>query len=201
MSATENRNQGPPQPGEAPAKDESGGAAPKLSPTDLDSLRAKAASADDFQDRWLRVNAELQNIQRRNSQNVAQARRLAVRDVLAALIPSFDNLGRALSAPGVDEKNSVAVGVRMVSTEIQRILGELGVTVVDPLRERLDPNFHEAVARKPDASVEENTILEVHEKGYRLADLVIRPARVVVATRTHASTSQADGAAPGTRES
>jgi molecular chaperone GrpE len=146
----------------------------------IEDLRSRAAQADDLKDRWLRAAAELQNAQRRFVREREQARLFAIRELLRALLPSFDNLGRALAGAGSAESKGLLDGVKMVHDEIHRILGTFGVTAIAPGKEKLDPNLHEAILRRPDLGVEENIILDVHEMGYRLGDIVIRPARVTV---------------------
>ena len=165
--------------GETGAWTEPEGQGPPAEP-ELQDLRERASQADEMKDRWMRAVAELQNTQKRLKTDRAQERRLTIRDVVRGLLPSFDNLGRALQAAGGADSQGVVAGVRMVNDEIHRILADFGVTPILPERERFDPNFHEAVSKRVAPGVEPNTVLEVHEKGYRLGDLVIRPARVVV---------------------
>jgi molecular chaperone GrpE len=134
----------------------------------------------DAEDRWLRVCAELANLQRRAQKDRDQARRFAVRDVVRALLPVLDNLERAVAtSSNVDDP--VVSGVRMVCDAIPRALAESGVSVVVPLGGVFDSRFHEAIASEERADVAPGTVLMVQEKGYVLADLLIRPARVVVA--------------------
>ncbi len=171
---------GPAAAGSGPSAGARTEAPPPPTPAEFAALREKAAQRDDFQDRWLRVNAELQNLQRRIAREKDLARKLAMKDLLQNLLPSFDNLARAL-ASGAADPATVLVGVRMVHGEIHRVLADCGVQTIAPGRERFDANVHEAILKRHEPGVEENTVLEVHEKGYRLGDLVIRPARVVVA--------------------
>lgn len=166
----------------------SGSAAPSteasdepLSDADLAALREQAAKADEFEENWLRTAADLQNLQRRAARDKDLARRMAVRDLLSALLPCFDNLERAVSSSDEGTPEILLQGVSMVSTEIRRVLSDHGVEVVAPTAgERLDPTRHEAVFSRHDDEVEENLILEVHEKGYALGEVIIRPARVAV---------------------
>ena len=154
----------------------------ELSAEELERLRADAAKAAEYLDLAQRTAAELQNLQQRLARDKETARRLAVRDVLRSLLPSIDNLERALSAEGSEDSRAIIDGVRLVYEEIQRTLKERGLEVVEPTGERLDPNLHEAVFSRATDEVPEGTILETFEKGYRLGDLIVRPARVIVAS-------------------
>ena len=152
-----------------------------LSDQDLAALRKRATKADDFEESWLRAAADLQNLQRRATRDKDLARRMAVRDLISALLPCFDNLERAVNSAEDGTPEVLLQGVSMVSAEIRRALSDHGVQLVDPAAgERLDPTRHEAVFSRHDDEVEENHILEIHEKGYAVGEVIIRPARVAV---------------------
>lgn len=151
-----------------------------VSADDLAALKEAAGKAQEFQDNWLRAVAELQNVQKRTARDKDLARRMAVRDIVRSLLPCFDNLERAVQSADASSPEVLIQGVSMVSGEIARLLTESGVAVIDPVNERLDPTRHEAVFSRHDADVDENVILEVHEKGYSLGEMIIRPARVTV---------------------
>lgn len=151
------------------------------SPEVLADLKDRAAKSDQHYDAWMRVLADLQNLQRRALRDKEQARRMAVRDLVRALIPSFDNLDRALSASAPGASDALLQGVTMVNKEIWRVLAENGVTILDPVGAPLDPNLHEAISSRPEPGTPANTVLEVWERGYALGDMIIRPARVTVA--------------------
>ncbi len=145
-----------------------------------DDLTRALAEAND---RWLRVSADLANLQRRAAKDREQARRFAVRDAVRALLPCFDNLERAMRSAGAESQEAVIAGVQMVCAALPRALQECGVTAVSPEGGAFDPRFHESIGQEPRADVPPGTVLLVQEKGYLLADLVIRPARVVVSTQ------------------
>lgn len=161
---------------EAPETNIPGAAEPAL-PRAEDAMKKALAESEE---RWMRVNADLQNLQRRAQKDREQARRLAVRDVVRALLPMIDNLERAIGTTSASD-DPVVSGVRMVCDGIPRALAESGVSVVAPLGGVFDSRFHEAIASEVRSDVAPGTVLAVREKGYVLADLLIRPARVVVA--------------------
>ena len=146
-------------------------------------LAAARAEAAEYKDHLQRTVAEMHNLRKRLAKDVDAGKRFAQRDLVRALIPSIDNLERAMGvSPGSSmDPNILAEGVRLVHQEILKSLEKFHIEVIAPTADDgFDPNLHEAVMRQPRADVEANTILSVFEKGYRLEDLVIRPARVMV---------------------
>jgi molecular chaperone GrpE len=154
--------------------------APAAAPAE--ELERLAAERDQYLDQLRRLKAEFDNYrkrQERDRQIVAQA---GARDVVADLLPVMDNLERAVAALG-DAAPGLVAGVDMVRQQLAGLLGERGVSEIDAHGERFDPTVHEAVTMAPSAEHAEGTVLAVVEKGYLLNDAVLRPARVVVATR------------------
>jgi molecular chaperone GrpE len=147
---------------------------------DPDTIRARAAERDEYLDRLRRTMAEFQNYKARVGREKAELRKFATADVVRAFLPVLDNLERAVAA-AKDETDPLLDGVRMVIGEFHRRLEELGVKPVQTSAARFDPAQMEAVLRVDDSDAEENSVLDVFEKGYRLDDFVIRHARVSVA--------------------
>jgi molecular chaperone GrpE len=100
--------------------------------------------------------------------------------LLRELLPVVDNIERALGA--VEGSNDgVGQGLKLVYAELQGVLTRNGVAAMEPSGEQFDPTVHEAISTRPDEEAEPGTVVDVVEKGYKLDDTVIRPARVVVA--------------------
>ena len=95
------------------------------------------------------------------------------------LLPAIDNLERALDSANVGE-DGLAKGVELVLAELMGVLDRSGVQAFQPIGEPFDPTVHEALTTRKDEDAEPGRVLEVAQKGYRLGDTVIRPARVVV---------------------
>ena len=104
-----------------------------------------------------------------------------IRDVL----PVLDDLERALQAAGLDpegdSEDGLAHGVLLVFRGLRDSLARNGVEAVNPKGEKFDPTQHEALSTQPVDGVESGVVVEVMQKGYRLGEQLIRPARVVVA--------------------
>jgi molecular chaperone GrpE len=95
------------------------------------------------------------------------------------LIPILDDLGRALEAASEHEEGKVEDGVRLVHRALADLLAKQGLTEIET-DGRFDPHVHEALLSQP-SDAEEGSVIEVVQKGYKLGDKVLRPARVVIA--------------------
>jgi molecular chaperone GrpE len=110
----------------------------------------------------------------------ARGKAEAIREV----VPVLDDLERALAAAGLDpegdSEDALAHGVLLVFRGLRETLGRNGVEAVDPTGEKFDPNSHEALSTVKSDGVESGVVVETMQKGYRLGEQLIRPARVVV---------------------
>ena len=126
-----------------------------------------------------RTQADFDNFRRRAAREAAAAGARAKAGLVRELLPALDNLERALAA--ADEADQgLAGGVRMVHSELVGALERSGVAAFEPSGEPFDPNVHEALSTRPADGAEAGVVVEVLEKGYRLDETVLRPARVIV---------------------
>ena len=143
------------------------------------ALETAVAQRDEYLDSLRRTQADFQNFKRRNQTARADGYEDGVREALAAILPSIDNLERALDAAdkaGVSD--GVTDGVRMTLTTLMDSLKRFGFEEVPSLGEQFDPEKHNAVMRE--AGEEPGKILEVFQKGYKVKDKIIRYAMVKV---------------------
>jgi molecular chaperone GrpE len=144
-----------------------------------DELTKAQRERDEYLDLAKRTQADFENYRKRAAKDVAASGARARAGLIRELLPVVDNLERALtSAP---EDDPMAEGVRLVLMDMQGVLQRAGVEAIEPKGETFDPNVHEALTTRQEEGVEAGTVLDVVEKGYRGADQVIRPARVIVA--------------------
>ncbi len=129
---------------------------------------------------YLRKLAEFENSRKRQEREMADFRRFANSDLLRDLLPVVDNLERALEVPG-GGGDGLRTGVELVLRQLKDVLMRHGLTEVSPMGEAFDPAVHEAIQRVPSHDVEENTVVQVFQKGYLLGERLLRPALVVVA--------------------
>jgi molecular chaperone GrpE len=149
---------------------------------DLDELASALAERDEYKDLALRAKADFENYRKRADRRVAETRGVAVASVVRELLPVIDNLDRAVEAAGEQGAgDAFAEGVRLVHADLHAVLDRLGLTQLDPTGDAFDPSFHEAISQAPIEGTPAGTIIEVVQKGFQLGDVVVRPARVVVA--------------------
>jgi molecular chaperone GrpE len=148
---------------------------------DLDELVARAEKADEYLDLAQRTKADFENFRKRTARDAAMAQTRGMSKLALELLPAIDNLERALSVADVTAAEELTSGVKLVYDELLAGLGRAGIEPFSPKGEPFDPQQHEAVAQLPAPEVEPGTIVEVYQRGYRLGDAVLRPARVSVA--------------------
>ncbi len=149
---------------------------------DLEELAAKAEKADEYLELAQRTKADFENYRKRAAKETAAAQERGVAKLARELLPAVDNLDRALQATdGADDSDTLASGIKLVHADVIAALARMGIEPYSPQGERFDPEHHEAVAQQPVEGAEPGTIVEVYQRGYRLGELVLRPARVVVA--------------------
>ena len=138
------------------------------------------AKYNDLNDRYLRMAAEYDNFRKRSQREREQAYTDAVSRAVTALLPTYDNLERALKAETADTEYKK--GVELTMTQLTESLKGINVTVIDATAgTAFDPNFHNAVMHVEDESLGENVIAETFQQGFQIGDNVIRHAKVKVA--------------------
>ena len=148
---------------------------------DVDAL---IAERDEYLDDLKRVAAEFENFRKRAARDQASLAARAAERLVKELLPVLDDLERALAAAAeTDDPKSDSLkleeGVRLVHRQLADTLRREGLEEI-ATDGRFDPHVHEALLSQP-AEADEGTVLEVLQKGYRLGDRVLRPARVIVA--------------------
>jgi molecular chaperone GrpE len=144
----------------------------------------KPADEPDFKDLYLRAAAETDNIRKRARRDVELASARGVARLARELLPSLDNLDRALAAAEAqddDAEHHLTKGIRLVQQELQGALTRVGIEQYSPAGEAFDPHQHEAVAQQPAEGVASGVIVQVYQPGYRYKDEILRAAKVVVA--------------------
>ena len=141
-------------------------------------LELASERAEDFENKYLRAHAEMQNIQRRANEERQQLQKYRSQDLAKAILPSLDNLERALAVEGLTD--DVKKGLEMVQESLIHALKEEGIEEI-PADGEFDHNHHMAIQTVPaDDEHPADTIAQVFQKGYKLHERVLRPAMVVV---------------------
>ena len=155
-------------------------------PGSVETLQKEVAEA---RDRMLRTLAEMENLRKRTTKEVADARLYGITGFARDVLDIADNLQRALDAvppearaaadPGL---TALIEGVELTERSLLNALEKHGVKKLDPQGQKFDPNFHQAMYEVPDASVPSGTVVQIMQAGYTIGDRVLRPALVGVAT-------------------
>ena len=130
-------------------------------------------------DAHLRIAAEYDNFRKRTVKEKDAAYGNGKADAVAKILPVYDNLERALNQPTEDA--AYKKGVEMTMVQFNQTIEKLGITEIEALGHKFDPNVHNAVMHVEDESFGENEVVEVFQKGFKLNDKVIRFAMVKVA--------------------
>ncbi len=146
---------------------------------DLAALTAAAAKADEYLALAQRTQADFDNFRRRNESVRADAFAEGKRTVAKAMLAVLDNLERALAAPAA-EGDALRTGVEMTHKQMLAAYEKLGVTVIDRLGEKFDPNLEDAVMQGSAEEGEPGTVCAVFQKGYLMGNQLLRPAMVKV---------------------
>ena len=149
------------------------------SPSLEELLRLAELKAEEHHDAWLRAKAETENVRRRAQEDIAKAAKFAIERFARELLAVKDSLEAALAAeaPSVD---SMKAGAELTLKQLVAAFEKSNLSEVDPLGEKFDPHFHQAISMV-ETDQEPNTVVNVLQKGYLIADRVLRPALVMVA--------------------
>jgi molecular chaperone GrpE len=146
-----------------------------------DELTVATRERDEYLDLAKRTQADFENYKKRAAKDMTAAGARARIGMIREILPVVDNLERALSVAPQSDGDAFVEGVRLVYRELEGALARAGIEVIEPMGDTFDPNVHEALSMRPQDGAESGTVVDVVEKGYRTADTVVRPARVVVA--------------------
>lgn len=147
-------------------------------------LMVAEKQAQENLDKAVRAMAELDNVRRRAEREVANAHRFGVEKLIKELIPVMDSLESALVIAAKDENKDMADGIELTMKLLLTALEKFEVTQINPEGQPFNPQEQEAMSVQVSNEVPANTVLMVFQKGYKLSDRVIRPARVIVSKAT-----------------
>lgn len=170
--------------GDAAASDttaagEPGSGAPAQAPADpAQAIAALSAEVANLKDAFLRAKAETENVRRQMQSEVAKAHKFAIERFAEGLLPARDSLETTLATDNVGLE-TLRSGVELTLKQLAAAFERSQVVEINPAGERFDPHRHQAIAMI-ESEVPANTVVQVFQKGYLLADRVLRPATVAV---------------------
>ena len=151
------------------------------------SVEALAKEVGEARDKVLRTLAEMENLRKRTTREIADARTYGITAFARDVLDIADNLQRALDAVPAEAKaaadpglKALIEGVELTERSLLNTLEKNGVKKFDPTGERFDPNFQQAMYEVPDASVPAGTVVQVVQAGYKIGERILRPALVGV---------------------
>ena len=160
----------------------------EITDEDLENITEEPLPLDkqieDLEEKVLRAQAEVQNVRRIAAQEVTRARLYGAESLAREFLSVGDNLQRALdSSEDATDLDSMKEGLELTFKSFESALKSAGITSIDPVNENFDPEKHEALSLVQDESREENTVIEVVQKGFMILDRVLRPAKVIVSKK------------------
>ncbi len=149
---------------------------------DAERVAKAEAEAAAMRDKYLRLQAEWDNYRKRTAEEAGEMRVRAAEKLMGDLLPVMDDFERAIAHAEANGDAGLLDGVKAISTKLSESLGKHGLETIDPAGEAFDALEHQAVGQVEDASVPDETVAQVYQKGYRLGKKVIRPAMVTIST-------------------
>jgi molecular chaperone GrpE len=178
---------------------------PYIMPDDPEtgSAEALAKEAAESRDKMLRTLAEMENLRKRTTREVADARTYGISGFARDILDIADNLQRALDAVPAEARASADPGIKafiegveLTERSLLNTLEKNGVKKFDPSGEKFDPNFQQAMYEVPDPSVPAGTVVQVVQAGYTIGERVLRPALVAVSKGGVRASAPANGDEP-----
>jgi molecular chaperone GrpE len=150
--------------------------------TELQAARLEATEA---REDMLRMQADMENLRKRLVREHEKSRLRTLERFMNDLLPVRDSLERGLEAASDPAATVEALteGKQLIMKMLSKAMGDHGLKTIDPLGKPFDPEKHEAMTMLTSDAIEENTVIDVIEKGYLLHDRLIRPAKVVVSRK------------------
>jgi len=157
----------------------------QVSDDPVDMLAAAQMEAVEAKQDMLRMQADMENLRKRLVREQEKARRRTLERFMGDLLPVRDSLERGLDAASDPAASVEALreGKELIMKMLTKVMGDHGLQTIDPSGEAFDPEKHEAMTMLPSPDHDENTVIDVLEKGYQLHDRLIRPAKVVVSRK------------------
>lgn len=146
-----------------------------------EQLTLAEQKAHDNWEKAMRATAELENVRRRAERDIANAHRFGLEKFVSSLLAVVDSLEQALLLVDKDSQGNMVEGLQLTLKLLLDAIEKQGVEQIDPIGAIFDPQEHEAMSMQESPGALPNSVVAVFQKGYKLNDRVIRPARVIVA--------------------
>lgn len=157
-------------------------------------LQQAQNQAADYWEQLLRTRAELENIQRRSQKDLENAHKYGLEKFLLEFLPVRDSLelGVGAARDANAEVGKLREGMELTLSQMANVFEKFNIIEINPLGEKFNPEYHQAMATEARADAAPNTVVTVYQKGYLLNDRLLRPALVVVAAASQGGAGTAN---------
>lgn len=146
-----------------------------------DKVKKLEAELEEWKNSYTRKLAEFQNFTKRKENEVAEMRKYASEGIIVKLLDNVDNLERAVDASKESQNfDSLIEGVNMILNNLKNLLTEEGVEEIEAAGKEYDPYEHKAMITENKEELDDNVVVQVFQKGYKMKGKVVRPAMVTV---------------------
>ena len=146
-----------------------------------DKVKKLEAELEEWKNSYTRKLAEFQNFTKRKETEVAEMRKYASEGIIVKLLDNIDNLERAVDASKENQNfDSLIEGVNMILNNLKHLLAEEGVEEIEAAGKEYDPYEHKAMITENKEELDDNVVVQVFQKGYKMKGKVVRPAMVTV---------------------
>ena len=149
---------------------------------EAEAVVADAERVAAMKDRYLRLQAEWDNYRKRTAEEAADMKVRAAEKLMEDVLPVLDDFERAIAHAEQNGEEGLLDGVKAISSKVTQLFAKHRLQAIDPAGEAFDALEHQAVATVEDASVPDETVAQVYQKGYRLGKKVLRPAMVTISS-------------------
>jgi len=147
----------------------------------VDKVKKLEAELEEWKNSYTRKLAEFQNFTKRKENEVAEMRKYASEGIIVKLLDNIDNLERAVDASKESQNfDSLIEGVNMILNNLKNLLTEEGVEEIEAAGKEYDPYEHKAMITENKEELDDNVVVQVFQKGYKMKGKVVRPAMVTV---------------------
>ena len=149
--------------------------------TSEDKIKKLEAELQEWKNSYTRKLAEFQNFTKRKENEVAEMRKYASEEIVVKLLDNIDNLERAVDASKESQNfDSLIEGVNMILNNLKNLLTEEGVEEIEAAGKEYNPYEHKAMITENKEELDDNVVVQVFQKGYKMKGKVVRPAMVTV---------------------
>jgi len=141
-------------------------------------LNKAQSKADESWETLVRLQAEMDNLRKRNEKQIEDAHKFGSQKFVEALLPVIDSLEMGMVAEG--DVDQIREGMGLTMKQFESVMEKFNIEVLNPLDEKFNPELHQAMGMQPDPERENNIVSAVMQKGFTLSGRLVRPAMVMV---------------------